>query len=47
MVKAVAVLTLAALVAAAPVSAQTLDEVVRDIEAAYGRMIDLRADFIA
>src|SRR6266542_3579115 len=45
MVKAVAVVTLAALVTAAPVSAQTLDEVVRDIEAAYGRRIDLRADF--
>lgn len=45
MVKAVAVLTLAVLVAAGPVSAQPLDEVVRDIEAAYGRMIDLRADF--
>ena len=45
MVKTVAVLTLAVLVAAGPVSAQTLDDVVRDIEAAYGRMIDLRADF--
>src|SRR5216684_5370264 len=45
MVKAVAVLTLAVLVAAGPVSAQPLDEVVRDIEAAYGQMVDLRAEF--
>src|SRR5229473_6372836 len=45
MVKAVAVLTLAVLVAAGPVSAQPLDDVVREIEAVYGRMTDLRADF--
>src|SRR2546428_480750 len=45
MVKAVAALTLAVLVAVGSVSAQPLDEVIRDIEAAYGRMIDLRADF--
>src|SRR3989454_3650989 len=45
MVKAVAVLTLAVLVGAGRVSAQSLDEVVRDIEAAHGRMTDLRADF--
>src|SRR6058998_2054694 len=45
MVKAVAVLTLAVLVAAGPVSAQPLDEVVREIETVYSRMTDLRADF--
>ena len=45
MVKAVAVLTLTLLVAPGLVAAQSLDEVLRDIEAAYGRMLDLRADF--
>jgi chaperone LolA len=45
MVKAVAVLTLSLLVAPGLVAAQSLDEVLRDIEAAYGRMLDLRADF--
>ncbi len=28
-----------------PAAAQSLDDVVRDVEAAYGRMTDLRADF--
>ncbi len=45
MVKAVAVLTLVLLVAAGPVSAQSLDEVLREVEGVYGRMTDLRADF--
>ena len=45
MVKAVAAMTLALLVAAPSVWAQSLDDVVRDIEAAYGRMMDLRAEF--
>jgi outer membrane lipoprotein carrier protein len=45
MVKAVAVLTLTLLVAPGLVAAQSLDEVLRDIEAAYGRMLDLRAEF--
>jgi outer membrane lipoprotein carrier protein len=45
MVKTVTVLALILLVAAGPASAQSLDEVLRDIEAAYGRMTDLRADF--
>jgi outer membrane lipoprotein carrier protein len=44
------ILALAVLVAAAPVSAQTapaanLDEVVRALEAAYGRINDLKAEF--
>jgi outer membrane lipoprotein carrier protein len=40
-------LTLAVLIAAAavPVCAQSLDDVVREIETVYGRMTDLRADF--
>ena len=45
MVKAVTVLALVALVAAGPVSAQSLDEVLREVEGVYGRMNDLRADF--
>lgn len=45
MVKTVTALALALLVAAGSVSAQSLDEVLRDIEGAYGRMTDLRADF--
>jgi outer membrane lipoprotein carrier protein len=45
--RAVAVLMLALLVTAvaAPAAAQSLDDVVREIEAVYGRMTDLRADF--
>src|SRR5574341_1303131 len=45
MVKPVTALALALLVAVGSVSAQSLDEVLRDIEGAYGRMTDLRADF--
>jgi outer membrane lipoprotein carrier protein len=45
MVKTLTAVALALLVAAGLVSAQSLDEVLRDIEAAYGRMTDLRADF--
>ncbi len=47
MIKVVAVLTLALLMATATASAaaQSLDDVVREIEAVYGRMTDLRADF--
>jgi outer membrane lipoprotein carrier protein len=44
MVKAVAMAALVLLVAG-PVSAQSLDEVLREIEGVYGRMNDLRADF--
>ena len=45
--RAVAALLLALLVTAVavPATAQSLDEVVREIEAVYGRMTDLRADF--
>jgi outer membrane lipoprotein carrier protein len=43
-VKAVAIAALVLLVAAA-VSAQSLDEVLREVEGVYGRMNDLRADF--
>ncbi len=47
MIRVVAVLTLALLMATATASAaaQSLDDVVREIEAVYGRMTDLRADF--
>jgi outer membrane lipoprotein carrier protein len=47
MKRAVMMLTLALLVATAtvPAAAQSLDDVVREIEAVYGRMTDLRADF--
>src|SRR4029434_9787240 len=45
MVKAVAMVALVLLVAAGPVSAQSLDEVLREVEGVYGRMTDLRADF--
>src|SRR5882762_8804713 len=45
MPKTVAALTLALLVAALPASAQSLDDVVREIQAVYGRMTDLRAEF--
>jgi outer membrane lipoprotein carrier protein len=45
MVKAVVMLALALPVAAGPVSAQSLDDVLREIEGVYGRMNDLRADF--
>jgi outer membrane lipoprotein carrier protein len=38
-------LALALPVAAGPVSAQSLDDVLREIEGVYGRMNDLRADF--
>ena len=44
MVKAVAIVALVLLVAAS-VSAQSLDEVLREVEGVYGRMNDLRADF--
>jgi outer membrane lipoprotein carrier protein len=45
--RAVAVLIFALLVTAVavPAAAQSLDDVVREIEAVYGRMTDLRADF--
>jgi outer membrane lipoprotein carrier protein len=45
--RAVAALTLALLVmaTAVPAAAQSLDDVVREIESVYGRMTDLRADF--
>jgi len=45
MVKVVTVLTLSLLVAAGSASAQSLDDVVRDIEGSYSRMTDLRAEF--
>jgi outer membrane lipoprotein carrier protein len=47
MKRVVTMLTLALLVATAtvPATAQSLDDVVREIEAVYGRMTDLRADF--
>src|SRR5215472_294771 len=47
MIGAFAALTLALLAMAgpAPASAQSLDDVVREIEAVYSRMTDLRADF--
>ena len=45
MVKAVAMMALALLVATGPVSAQSLDDVLREVEGVYGRMTDLRADF--
>jgi outer membrane lipoprotein carrier protein len=47
MVKAVKAVAIAALVllVAGPVSAQSLDEVLREVEGVYGRMNDLRADF--
>ena len=38
-------LSLTLLAACAPASAETLDDVVRDVEAAYGRTTDLRAEF--
>src|SRR2546427_820909 len=44
MMKAVAALALI-LAAAGPAQAQSLDEVVRDVETAYGRITDLRAEF--
>jgi outer membrane lipoprotein carrier protein len=44
MVKVVAALTLCVLATVGSAAAQTLDDVVRDIEAAYSRMTDLRAD---
>jgi outer membrane lipoprotein carrier protein len=44
MVKIAAALTLCVLVAVGSAAAQTLDDVVREIEAAYSRMTDLRAD---
>jgi outer membrane lipoprotein carrier protein len=47
MIRGAAVLTLVlvTLAAPAPVSAQSLEDVVREIEAVYSRMTDLRADF--
>jgi outer membrane lipoprotein carrier protein len=45
MVKAVAMVALVLLVAAGPVSAQSLDDVLREVEGVYNRMTDLRADF--
>jgi outer membrane lipoprotein carrier protein len=45
--RAVAALTLAlwVMATAIPAAAQSLDDVVREIESVYGRMTDLRADF--
>jgi chaperone LolA len=47
MIRVAAALTLVVLAMAAPspASAQSLDDVVREIEGVYGRMTDLRADF--
>ena len=47
MIRAFAALTLllVAMAGPAPALAQSLDDVVREIEAVYGRMTDLRADF--
>jgi outer membrane lipoprotein carrier protein len=47
MMRAVAALTFALLMVATavPAAAQSLDDVVRDIESVYSRMTDLRADF--
>src|SRR4030095_5452912 len=45
MVKAGAMVARVLLVAAGPVSAQSLDDVLREVEGVYGRMTDLRADF--
>src|SRR5215831_2550475 len=45
MIRAVTVLAFALLAAAAPARAQSLDDVVREIESVYSRMNDLRADF--
>jgi len=47
MMRAVAALTLALLMVATavPAAAQSLDDVVREIESVYSRMTDLRADF--
>ena len=47
MIRVAAALTLVLLAMAAPspASAQSLDDVVREIESVYGRMTDLRADF--
>src|SRR5262245_54372334 len=47
MLRAIAGLALVLLIAVPtiPASAQSLDDVVREIEAVYGRMTDLRADF--
>src|SRR6266576_2869166 len=42
---AVLILTLLVTAVAVPAAAQSLDDVVREIEAVYGRMTDLRADF--
>jgi len=44
MVKVVAALTLGLLAVVGSAAAQTLDDVVREIESAYSRMTDLRAD---
>jgi outer membrane lipoprotein carrier protein len=44
MVKVVAALTLCVLATVGSAAAQTLDDVVREIETAYSRMTDLRAD---
>src|SRR5262245_53290395 len=44
MVKAIAIVALLLLIAPS-VSAQSLDEVLREVESVYGRMNDLRADF--
>ena len=38
-------LSMTLLAACVPASAESLDDVVRDVEAAYGRMTDLRAEF--
>ena len=44
MVKAIAIVA-SVLLVAGPVSAQSLDDVLREVEGVYGRMTDLRADF--
>jgi outer membrane lipoprotein-sorting protein len=47
MIRAVTALALGlwVIAATAPAAAQSLDDVVREIETVYGRMTDLRADF--
>ena len=45
MIRALTMVALALLAVAAPARAQSLDDVVREIETVYSRMNDLRADF--
>jgi outer membrane lipoprotein carrier protein len=45
-VSVIVLVLIAMLGVATPASAQSLDDVIRDVEAAYGKLVDLKAEFV-